>query len=122
MARNTIRVKGLREFQRACAKAPKEARKEVRKAFRKVGELVRADARERLSEYDGRSARALRVRVNQRGVWVGQSLRKTTGAHPEWGELQMTRALRPALDDKRDEAERELELALDVVADRFGRF
>lgn len=121
MAQNTLRVKGLREFQRACAKAPIEARREARKAFRRVGELVRADARERLSQYDGRSARALRVRVNQRGVWVGQSLRKTTGSHPEWGELQMTRALRPALDAQRDDAERELEQALDTVADRFGR-
>ena len=51
------------------------------------------------------------------GVFVEQSLRKTTGHHPEYGALQMRQALIPALVSKSDEVEREMKKAADDLAD-----
>lgn len=117
----TLRVKGYREFMRAAAKAPKDARKEVRAAFREVGQIVREDAAQRLQELSPKSASRLRTRVRQAGVAVEQSLRKTTGKRPDWGATQMRRALVPALEDKQDEVEHAMDEALDRVADHFER-
>lgn len=117
--RQTLRVKGYREFMRAAAKAPKDTRKELRAAFREVGETVRADAAQRLDAVSPKSAAGFRTRVRQRGVAVEQSLRKTTGKRPDWGATQMRDALVPALEDKEDETEQAFEDAMDRVADRF---
>ena len=119
--RQTLRVKGYKEFLRASDRAGKETRKEVRGTFRKVGEIVRVDARTRYRPSDARSAAGLRTVVRQRGVSVEQSLRKTTGKHPEWGKWQMRQALLPALEEKAGQVEQELEHAIDRVADHFDR-
>lgn len=121
MAAGSIRVKGLREFQRAVRRADKDTRKEVKSALKEVGEVVRVDAADRFDRYDRGSARSLKVSVSQRGVAVYQSRRKTTGKRPDFGTLQMRRALLPALEDKRGEAERRMERAIDRIADHFGR-
>ena len=117
---DTIRVKGYREFVRACDHAGREAKREVHATFREVGEIVRADAAERFAGYSARSAAGYRVRVRQRGVAVEQSLRKTTGQHPEFGALQMRKALLPAMRDKEPEVVAAFDRAMDKVADRFG--
>lgn len=115
----TVRVEGYREFLRACDRAGKESKKEVRDTLRKVGDTVKLDAARRFSAYDRRSAAGYRTRVRQRGIAVEQSLRRTTGKHPEFGALQMRRALVPALTENEPETERALEQALDRVADHF---
>lgn len=121
MAGEVLRVRGYRELLRACQRAEKGTRTEVRRSFRQVGEIVRGDAAEDFSKYSAKSAAGFKVRVRQRGVAVEQSLRKTTGKHPEWGALQMTKALLPAR--ARDEAkvEAEFERALDRVARIFEK-
>lgn len=117
----TLRVKGYREFVRACDRAGKETKKEVRSTFRKVGDIVKEEAASRFRDIDARSAAGYRTVVRQRGVSVEQSLRRTTGLRPDFGVLQMRRALEPALADKEGEVEREMENAIDKVADHFER-
>jgi hypothetical protein len=117
----TLRVKGYKEFLIACDHAGKETRKEVRSTFRKVGDIVKVDARARFRNSDHKSAMGLRTVVRQRGVSVEQSLRKTSGKHPEYGGWQMRHVLVPALDAKEREVEREMEHAIDKVVDHFDR-
>ena len=121
MAGATLRVSGYREFVRACDHAGKDAKREVRTTLRGVGEAVRVAATSRLARIDERSAAGLRVSVRQQGVFVVQSLRKTTGKRPDYGALQMRRALLPALRSKTDETEHAMEQAVDRVADHFDQ-
>jgi F0F1-type ATP synthase membrane subunit b/b' len=117
----TVRVHGYREFQRAAKNAPKDIKRETRKAFARVGDLVKDEAAQLFESIDARSAAGFKTRVRQRGVAVEQSLRKTTGTRPDFGGTQMRVALVPALEEKEDEVERELEDAIDTVADLFVR-
>ena len=119
--RETLRVQGYREFIRACDHAGKDTRKEVRGTFRKVGDLVRVDATSRFDQYDARTASHFKTIVRQRGVDVEQTLRKVTGLRPDWGALQMVKALLPALAAREDDVEREMEHAIDRVAVHFER-
>lgn len=120
-SKQTLRVEGLKPFLIACDRAGKETKKEVRGTFRKVGDIVKVDARTRFRASDAKSAMGLRTVVRQRGVSVEQSLRKTTAKHPEWGSWQMRHSLLPALAAKEGEVEREMEHAIDKVADHFTR-
>jgi hypothetical protein len=111
----TVQVKGWKELIKASRQIDPNTRRELRKAFREVGELVRSDAAARFSPIDARSAAGYKVRVRQRGVAVEQSIRKTTGRHPEYGAMQMRRALLPALDANEAETVHRVEEALDRV-------
>lgn len=108
---------GYREFMRAVAKAEKETKKVVHAKLKEAGVLVLDDATRRFSRYSVKSAAGYRVRSRVGGVFVEQSLRKTTGDHPEYGTLQMVKALEPAVDAKSAEFERKMEQALDELAD-----
>ena len=122
MARTgTLAVEGYQGLMRAFALADREQKREARKAFRRVGEVVRHDAMRRMSPIDAGSASGYRTRVRPREIAVEQSLRRTTGKRPDYGSLQMRRALLPALLSNAAETERELERALDQVADHFNR-
>jgi hypothetical protein len=112
-------VKGYREFMRACAVADKQAKKEVRDVLRGVGEVVRRDATARFSAVSVKSATGYRTAVRTRGVSVEQSLRKTTGRNPGWGKRQMRQALLPSLWSNSERLEREMEHAVDLIADVF---
>ena len=111
----TLVVTGYKEFLRAAKNAGTATNREVRATFREVGELVRADAAQRLAKYSTTSAAGLKVRIRQRGVAVEQSLRKTTGDHPQYGSLQMRKALLPALTKDAPLVEAKFEEALDKV-------
>lgn len=116
-----IRVSGIRELLRATDRAGKETKTAVRQIIRNTALHVRILARERFDRYDTRSAAGYRVVVRQRGVAVEQSLRKVTGKRPDYGSLQMRRALLPAARIEAAETERQLELAIDRIADHFSR-
>jgi len=111
----TIEVQGWKELVRASRQLEPNTRRELAKAFREVGEHVRSDAAAMFAPIDARSAAGYRLRVRQRGVAVVQSLRKTTGKRPDYGALQMRRALLPALDTHEAETMQRLEDALDRV-------
>lgn len=115
----TLAVRGYTDFLRACDHAEKESKKEVRETFRVVGDIVKVDAAGKFIRYDVHTAAGFRTVVRTRGVSVEQTLRKTTGLHPEFGELQLTRALEPALTEDERRVEQAFEKALDKVADHF---
>lgn len=117
----TLRVEGYRELLRALQTADKESKREIRSEFRKVGDIVKNDAVRGFSPVNARTAAGFKTRVRQKGVAVEQSLRKTTGLHPEWGSYQMRHALLPALMANEDDTERAMEKAMDRVADHFNR-
>ena len=116
----TLRVKGLGGLVKAADAADKETKKQVRDRLRQVAEPVRAAAASKLARYDARSASRLGISVRRAGtISVEQRLRRTTGARPQFGSLQMTKALMPALDENADMIERSFEDALDDIADVF---
>jgi hypothetical protein len=118
----TLRVEGYQDFMRACAKADKDTKRAVRDTFRPVGDIVRVDAAAMLAPVSARSAAGFRTRVRQRGVAVvEQSIRKTTRQHPEFGALQMRRALLPSMQHNEQRVEKEFEKATDTVCDRLER-
>jgi len=120
--RETVVVRGYREMMQATLKADRMTRKEIRDTFRHVGDLVKSDAQARFASIDQKSAAGYRTRVRQRGVIVEQSLRRTTGKHsPQYGILQMQRALLPALADNQDEVMREMEQAINTACDTWER-
>lgn len=106
---------GLKELIKGARAAGKATQVEVREALAKSGEIIRADAYPRLARYSTQSAAGLKVRVRQRGVGVEQSLRKTTGLRPDYGSLQMRKALLPAVAAKFPEAEGEFYKAVDDI-------
>jgi len=112
----TVAVRGYTELLRALRDADRNTRLEIRHALRDVGELVRSDAAVRFAPIDAGSAAGYKVRVRQRGVAVEQSLRRTTGKHPQYGALQMRRALVPALHENEAETIMKMNEALEKVA------
>jgi hypothetical protein len=121
MARDVLVVRGYRDFLRAADRAGRESKRAVRDTLRDVGEIVRRDAADRFEKYDARSAAGYKVRVRQRGVAVEQSLRKTTGKRPDYGALQMRKALLPAAISNEKRVELQFSRALDKVADHFEK-
>jgi len=119
MPQETLRVVGYRQFMRATARADRESKRYIRAAFKEIGETVRADAQRRMDVIDSRSAAGYRVAVRQRGIAVRQSLRKTTGDRPDYGSLQMRKALLPALMSHTDDLDRDLTLAMAKVEQHF---
>jgi hypothetical protein len=119
MARETLAVHGLKEMLKANAKADKETRLAVRHELRAVGDIVKQDAASLFAPVNSRSAAGYKTRVRQRGVAVEQSIRKTTGKHPEYGALQMRKALLPALHANAAETERRMERAMDTISRRY---
>jgi hypothetical protein len=117
----TVRVRGLRELHRDFKKMSKELGKEVDAELKKAAEPVRDDARSRFSGYSARSAAGYRVRSRGFGtVVVEQSRRKTTGQRPDFGSLQMRRALLPALHSKSDEVSSRIDRMLGRWGGEYG--
>jgi hypothetical protein len=123
-------VQGYREFLKATQYAPKDVKKQVRDAFRKTGRAVRDDAERNFSAYgataDARRSHSLsadgyRVAVRQTGVDIESSRRKTTGRHPEYGDVQMRRGLIPAARENTPWMVARMELAMEEVVDLFER-
>src|SRR5215510_11617767 len=119
MAQPALVLRGYRDFQRVCALSPNKARKAVRERWRPVGDIIKDDAARRISPISTKTAAGYRTRVLQSGIKVQQSIRKTTGRRPDYGGLQMAKALRPATAAHIHDLERATEEAMDDVADYF---
>jgi hypothetical protein len=117
---STLRVEDFEKFMLIIAKADRATKKALRDEVRQAGTAVRDDAKGKFDRYDPKSAAGYRVVVRQRGVAVEQKYRKTTGQHPKFGTLQMTKALLPALDENTDNTTRAVNAALDRIAARFN--
>jgi len=127
----TIVVSGFKELVAATNALIPTERAATREALDKVGEIVRVGGARNLIQYKDskyqrprdavRSASGFKVRVRQRGVEVEQSLRKTTGTHPEWGAAQMKHGLLPSLYEAEPEIVAEFDKAIDKVTIAFNR-
>ena len=98
----------------------KELAKELRGELKEVGQIVQKEAASLFSGVDTRSAAGYKVRVRARGVAVEQSLRRTTGQHPDYGAKQMREALLPALESKENAVVERLEDMLDSLGRGAG--
>lgn len=98
-----VRITGLRETLSALNRVNREAAKIVKAELVKAAEPVAATAREKLSRYPGASTRTIGPRAVTRGVYVTQRARKVTGLRGDFGALQMTRVLIPALEEHEDD-------------------
>lgn len=117
---NRVNVQGLAKLKRDLKTFDAESVKGLNKELRAAGDLVRADAADRLDTYSPKSAAGLRVYLRSGGrVAVEQSIGKTTGLRPDFGKLQMRQALLPALEDKQDEVFAAVNLSLSSLADRI---
>lgn len=119
MAKTSVRVRGYKEFIRACDRADKETKKEVRSTFRKVGDVVREPWSEDLSRFGSpKTSKGLRNSVRTTGVSVRQSLRKVDGKHADFGRTQQRIGDKIA-EQKEPQIEEEFDRAIDRVADHF---
>lgn len=121
MARDVLAVNGYRSLMIGFQHADRETKRDARKILAGAGKAIVQDATARIAPKDARSAAGYRTSVRQRGIVVRQSLRKTTGLHPEWGAYQMRHGLIPARSAQMPETTRALEHAMDQIADRFNR-
>lgn len=115
-----IVVRNEAAVARAFRQVRKDTLKGMRPALRRAAEPVRAEAAARFFRYDPRSAAGFKIRVRARGVAVEQTLKRTTGLHPEFGALNMTQALLPALEDKGEQVRNEIEKMVDLAGIRAG--
>lgn len=121
MAGGTVVVRGLRPLVRDFSRLGRDVQGAVKHELKAAAEPVRAEAADRLGKYDEGSAGGLRVRVRGAGaVRVEQSKRKVTGKRGDYGDLQMRRALLPALYERRDEIEEGVLHVLDGLHDSYG--
>lgn len=120
MAEQTVRVRGYREYVSSLNKVNKGAAKVVRAALREVAKPVAATAKSNLNQYPGISLGTIGPKVTTRGVAVTQRARKVTGLRPDFGSLQMTKGLIPALDEHADEVEAGADHALGILINSSG--
>lgn len=115
-----VKVKGLAQLLAATDKADRQTKRQVRAELRQAAENVRDDASRRFVSYSPVSAGRYGISVRKTGVIaVEQRLRKTSGLRPDFGALQMRKALVPANVAEQAEFQRRLEDALDRIARDF---
>jgi hypothetical protein len=116
--RFTVRVEGLREFQRAAKKAEGDLDKQLRAELKEIGDIVVQAADARGSRYTGIGP--YKPVVQQRAVLVRQSKNKVTGRRGDFGGLQMRNVLIPALGEKEGEITEAFEEMLDRLVASSG--
>ena len=117
----TVKVKGLRELNSALKRYDRALQKDLEVGLREAAQAVADNARSRFSAIDSRSAGGFRPRLRGFGrVVVEQRYRRTTGKHPEFGSLQMRRALLPAMREEEPVVIKEIEHLLDVLGREEG--
>jgi len=114
-----IELRDLDKIIRSLHELAPQVEREVKDEMRLVGGAVRDEAASLFEKYSDRAD--FRVYVRAAGlVQVEEAKRKTTGKHPEFGALQMTKALLPARDAKLEKAASGLELRIGRVMSRHG--
>ena len=117
----TVKVKGLRELNSALKRYDRELGKDLERGLRDAAQIVAENARSRFSVIDARSAGGFRPRIRGFGrVVVEQRYRRTTGQHPEFGSLQMRRALLPAMREEEPMVVKTIEGLLDRLGAEEG--
>ena len=136
MSEFLVRPEGLGELIGALKLLEDGLAVELREGLREGGLIVQEQARRdfiRNQGYGGsrrsrtrvesarKSAEKFRTYVRSNSlVSVEQTLRKTTGAHPEWGALQMTKGLIPARDETLDRVAERIEFGVGTLIKKHG--
>lgn len=129
-ASSAIRVKGLRDLQRAFGIADRSLQKRLRSTLREVAEPVRAEAEALASDNIrniGEDWPLMRVGVTQKLVYVApQEKGRRSGsqdgvARPNLAPLLMDRAMSPALDNNASQIEDALDEMLGDVGNDWER-
>jgi hypothetical protein len=98
--------------------------KEVREGLRFAGQIVQEEGRRLFANKHVQAlatAEGFRTYVRAGAlVQVEQSLRKTTGTRPDWGALQMTEGLLPAVDSKLDDVAERIEDSVGGLLRKHG--
>lgn len=118
MPTSAVKVRGLRDLQRAFRVADKVLQVELRDALRDAAEPVRRDA-ESLARSSirniGEAWPQMRVGVTTRVVYVAPKQRSRGRKRPNLAGLLAGRAMEPALERNRHDVEQRVGRALDVV-------
>lgn len=113
-------VRGARELIRAFETIDVTLKPVLNEALKKAAEPIAADARQRISAYEGASLSTIKPLASLTGgVRVRQSQRKRTGQHPQFGALQMEHLL-AARSAHTEEVVTAAEAALDLLARKVG--
>ena len=118
--RGALAVEGLTTLVRDFKTFDRPVNTALRQSLRDVGDIVKHDVQSFFSPISSKTAAGFKTRVRQREIAVEQSTRKTTGAHPEYGALQM-RSLVRSQHNHEDDLVRELERAMDTISRQFER-
>lgn len=116
-----VRIRGLRETQRAFKRMSGAVGPTLREGLRGAAEPVAREARMRVGQYAGAKTSTIGPRVTLSSVKVTQRARKVTGLRPDFGALQMTRAFIPALEHNTETVQRAASEALESV-EQLGGF
>ncbi len=115
-----VRIKGLREVDKAFRDMDKDAAKDLRKSLVEAARPVAETAQGLLSRYRGASVRTIRPRAVARGAFVTQGAKKTTGLRGDFGVLQMRQVMEPALEQNEAKVMEGAERAMDALSRRNG--
>jgi D-aminopeptidase len=122
MATDTVSVKvtGLRELRTALKAMDRDLGREVDQELKGIATAVADEARSRFSAIDPRSASGFKARLRGFGRVAVEQTRRSTHTRPDYGAMQMTRALIPAVWAKADDTERALENMITTLAFKHG--
>ena len=125
MASGSVKVTGLREFQRDIKRFSKDVDKGLTKELKRAAEPVKTEARARsLANISHLSQTprwaGMRVGVSRGAVFVVPSARRRGGSpRPNLGVL-LLRQMEQAAEEKQDETRRNIEQWIDNLNDRYG--
>lgn len=113
-----VKIKGLRELQRALRKVGSEVPRGLNRELRAVAEPVAATARAKASRWRG--VGPIRAGARRGGAVVRQSKGTVTGNRGDFGVLQMQEALIPAAEEHEHETVVRVEHMLDRIVSGAG--
>ena len=125
MAQQAFQVKGLRDMNRALARADKTVRADARKIMREVAVPVASAAEANAVTHIrniGERWPQMRIGVTQKAIYVVPKAKRRRGSpRPNLARLLAQRAMRPAEAKYAPTYEREFERAMDKMAKQFNR-
>ena len=116
----TIRVENARAVYAAFRKVDQKLATELGADLKKAVAPVVDAAKQKEQRWAGASIPTIRSKRSGLRVFVEQSARKKTGLRPDFGALQMSSALEPALDENVEGIRGDVEDTLDRYARAAG--
>jgi hypothetical protein len=120
-----FRVEGLRELNRAFARASGDVKKGMRTELRKVAEPVKPVAtglaQANISNLGGGRWSEFRIGVTQSAVYIAPKARRKSGSpRPNLAPLLLKKSMIPAVKSKEGDIERGFEAWLESINHRAG--